>query len=180
MKIFIIGFMGSGKTTNARLLAAQTRTTMLDLDDYIAQQAQMSISDIFAKYGEAYFRQLETNCLQQVIALPQPLVIATGGGTPCYANNMQMMNQTGCTLYLRANIHLLARRLWDADARNQRPLLHNCHSLADCTKTIQMLFNTRKPYYEQAHYTANSNLPPQKIVAQIQAYIAHWQQHAQI
>jgi len=112
--IFLIGFMGSGKTTWGRKLANATERAFIDLDDEIVNEAGMPIPDYFAEHGEAAFRTLESQVLKN-LPLEQPAVVATGGGTPCYFDNMAWMNKRGKTIYLYLPPKALWSRLMQTD-----------------------------------------------------------------
>ena len=117
MRIFLIGYMGSGKTTLGRKLAYILQYQFIDLDDYIEKQEGRKISHIFEEDGEDYFRKLERVYLHRVID-KEDLVISTGGGTPCFFDNMNQMNEYGKTIYI--NIHpkaLLPRKRRKRNAR---------------------------------------------------------------
>jgi shikimate kinase len=120
MRIFLIGFMGAGKSFLGKALANSLDIGFVDLDEVIEKEAGMHISAIFETMGEATFRQLEAAALRSLLDLDD-IVVATGGGAPCFNDNMDWMNENGVTVYLFAEVPLLARRL-----RNEmikRPLL---------------------------------------------------------
>lgn len=120
MRIFLIGFMGSGKSYTGRRLAQKTRLPFIDLDEWIEKKEGKSIRAIFEQEGEVYFRLLEKESLREMEQYPH-VVVSCGGGTPCFHGNMEWMNSQGVTIYLRAPESLLARRL--AGQQAQRPLL---------------------------------------------------------
>lgn len=150
--VFLIGFMGSGKTTWGRKLAAKTSRTFIDLDDVIVNEIGMPIADYFSKYGESAFRQIESQALKN-LSLAQPTVVSTGGGTPCYFDNMAWMNDRGTTIYF----HLPPKALWDRLMQTDiaaRPALKGLSGqelLADITSKLA----ERAPYYEQATHTVD-------------------------
>ena len=113
---------GSGKTTLGRQLAAHYGCPFLDLDEAIVARAGREIPAIFQTQGEAYFRQLEADTLREVLARPGPLVLATGGGTPCFHENMSRLAAAGRTVWLDVPLPLLAARLRAAGLAS-RPLL---------------------------------------------------------
>lgn len=113
---------GSGKTTLGRALAQHFNWRFLDLDAEIVAQAGQAIPAIFAEHGEAHFRQLEADALRAVVARPGPLVLATGGGTPCFHDNINVLNANTFTLWLDVPAAVLARRLERGGAA-RRPLL---------------------------------------------------------
>jgi len=118
--VFLVGFMGSGKTTLGRKLAAKLHLTFCDLDEEIVAIAGMPISNIVEQYGMAHFRELERQTLHG-LQLNGKLV-ATGGGCPCFFNNMDYMLQTGTVVYLKATPEFLQSRLLQTNL-NERPLL---------------------------------------------------------
>ena len=99
--IFLIGFMGTGKSTVGRALSAEMTIPFVDLDQVVVEDAGKSISNIFAEDGEAQFRSLETAALAR-IASSGPAVVATGGGAPAYADNLELMRRTGLVIALEA------------------------------------------------------------------------------
>lgn len=123
--IFLIGFMGSGKTTLGHALASRMPGwRFIDLDEEIERRESLSIADIFAKYGEATFRDIEADTLRALATHSHPdttLLIATGGGTPCREGAMEWMNDHGLTVLLEASADRLLHRL--VQAQSQRPLL---------------------------------------------------------
>lgn len=118
--IYLTGFMGSGKTTVGKQLARLLQYDFIDLDEYLQQQENATITQLFEEKGESYFRERESAYLRRFDASQQK-VIATGGGTPCFLNNMKWMNEQGTTVYLKAAPALLADRLRNEQVH--RPLL---------------------------------------------------------
>lgn len=145
-KIFLIGFMGSGKSTVGRQLAAQLQYHFIDLDTLIEQQEKATIAQLFASKGESYFREQEASHLRSVVK-HERVVVATGGGCPCYHDNMDWMNQHGVTVYLEASVKLLTDRL--KKEKDNRPLLQgkSPEALADF---IQQKLSERIAYYQAA------------------------------
>ena len=121
MKIFLIGFMGSGKTTLGRLLAEECQLSFVDLDERIEEDQGMSVSRIFAEKGEDFFRELEASVLRKIVSGENDFVMACGGGTPCFHQNMAFMNEQGVTVWLNPSRDVLAERL--LKAADQRPLI---------------------------------------------------------
>ena len=119
-KIFLIGFMGSGKSTAGRKLASQLNWSFIDLDEKIQKMEGMKIPDIFSLRGEPYFRKLETKALQELKS-ETDTVISTGGGTPCFGDNMDFMLDSGLTIYIRMTPVSLKKRL--EGSAEGRPLL---------------------------------------------------------
>ena len=147
MKIFLIGFMGSGKTHWGRLLSQKLSLPFFDLDEQIANAEGKTINEIFAEDGEEYFRQKEKEILHIITESHSTFVMSCGGGAPCYFNNIEYMNQSGTTVWINATIDTLFRRL--LKEKEQRPLLR---SLSDdqLKSFIKKKFSDRKIYYEQA------------------------------
>ncbi len=124
--IFLIGFMGCGKTYWGRLLAEKLSIPFLDLDDWITTNYGASIAHIFAEKGESGFRVLERDALRSLSELPKSIV-ATGGGTPCFFDNMDWMNSIGTTIYLKTAPALLVERL--RHEKEFRPLIADLEDL---------------------------------------------------
>ncbi|MCM1520439.1 MAG: shikimate kinase [Lachnoclostridium sp.] len=118
--IFLIGYMCAGKTTLGRALAQAADITYIDLDDYVTSSAGMSVTEIFATYGEEHFRRLESEALVKVAGL-ENVVIGCGGGTPLRSSNMELMNRRGRTVHLIADNERLLTRL--LEGRHKRPLI---------------------------------------------------------
>ncbi len=149
MRIFLLGFMGSGKTTIGIQLSHALNYPFFDLDQYIEKQVNKSISDIFELEGENCFRQYETYHLIEIINKSNKAVVATGGGTPCFNQNMQIMQSSGITIYLKANTDTIFHRI--KNTAKQRPLL--LHKTDDeLKKWITETIEQREAYYMQAHY----------------------------
>lgn len=147
-----MGFMGSGKTTLGSALHQATGVEFVDLDDAIEQRAGTTIKQIFAERGEAAFRELETQTLAEMAS--HSGVIACGGGTPCFGNNMRLMNSLGTTVWLQAPIDLLVERLIDASAK--RPLIAGM-SRGELHDYVQQTVEKRTPYYSQAAHTFDAS-----------------------
>ncbi len=141
--IILIGFMGSGKSTIGKELAKTMGRTFLDTDDRIEEQQQMKISTIFEKYGEVYFRDLETKVLKDLLEEQEPLVIAVGGGLPMRFENRAYLKQLGKVVYLTAEVDTLVQRL---EGDTTRPILQG----GDLRKKIVGLMEARGSIYEEA------------------------------
>lgn len=147
MRIFLIGFMGSGKTHWGRQLSKKLNIPFFDLDEQIISYEGSSINDIFETKGEEYFRLLEKDILHIITESHESFVMACGGGTPCFFNNIEYMHQSGTTVWLNTSLNVLAERLLkDKDAR---PLIKN-FSEDQLKAYIIRKFGDRKMYYEQA------------------------------
>lgn len=147
MKIFLIGFMGTGKTYWGRLLSQKLQIPFFDLDEQIVASEEKNINEIFASDGEEYFRLLEKDTLHIITESHDSFVMATGGGTPCYFNNVEYMNQSGTTVWISTPIEVLFERL--VKEKQNRPLLRDLDD-NQIKGFIIKKFSDRKIYYEQA------------------------------
>jgi len=150
-KIYIIGFMGSGKTTAGRKVADTLGWSFIDLDSEIEKKESRSVNEIFAIHGEKYFRQLESVVLRNP-AIKSETVISTGGGAPCHSENLDFMKQTGIVIYLRLTPGQLVSRLADDSA--ERPLLKGLGS-AGLRGFVEEKLKERDIYYKQATITVD-------------------------
>lgn len=148
-RIILVGYMGSGKTTLGKALSKATGMMFYDLDWYIENRMRKSVSQIFAERGEEAFRQMEYNMLHEVAEF-EDVIISCGGGTPCFFDNMDYMNQQGDVVYLKATPETLYKHL--LMAKVERPLLKD-KSPEELIVYITQHLNERAPYYEQARYT---------------------------
>ncbi len=151
MKVFLIGFMGCGKSTKAKQLAARLGCPVIDLDAVIVQQEGKTIADYFAANGEAAFRQLESDTLK-TFDYPETCVVATGGGLPCFFDNMDWMNENGKTVYLQMTPPQLVSRLYN---REKRPLLKGMDD-EQLLAFIEMKLEERNPFYNKAKVIVNA------------------------
>jgi len=148
-KIYIIGFMGSGKTTAGKKIASLLGWTFIDLDKKIEEHEGKSIPEIFAQNGENYFRKVESEVLKD-IQNQSDVVISTGGGTPCHGNNMEFMLETGLTLYLKLTPGQLKSRL--INSKGERPLIKNLDE-AGLFVFINGKLAEREIFYNRAEVT---------------------------
>ncbi|MCK9613171.1 MAG: shikimate kinase [Bacteroidales bacterium] len=164
MKIFLIGFMGSGKTVTGRLLADKLTYNFYDTDEMLEKQFLCSIYDCFDKYGEDTFRKAEHKLLLQLIASNENAVIACGGGLACHQNNMGIMNRKGITVYLKYSQNILYKRI--ENTKHIRPLLTK---QSDLKVFVSNLLSERSKYYEKAKYVieAGENETVDEIVKKI-------------
>ncbi len=146
--VFLIGYMGSGKSALGRAVNRLTGMEVIDLDLYIEGRYRKSISELFAERGEAGIRTIERAMLDEVSQF-EDVVIACGGGTPCFGDNMALMNSRGITVWLNTPLDTLHRRL--CRSRHKRPLIakFNDDELLDYIRTHT---EARRPYYSQARY----------------------------
>ena len=149
--LYIIGFMGSGKTTAGKNLASLLGWSFIDLDNKIEEHAGIKITEIFSKFGEEYFRELEAEILRS-IKPDSNIVLATGGGAPCYKDNMEFMLTTGLTIYLKMTPLQLASRL--KASNDERPLIKNLEG-KDLILFIEKKLSEREKWYEKSHLIHN-------------------------
>ncbi len=145
--IFLIGFMGCGKTTLGRALEARCGVRFVDLDDYIEARAGMTVTEIFATRGEAAFRAMEREALMSLSDAGAVTVVACGGGTPCFGDNMEMMNSRGATVWLTSDTQRLFERL--SVARASRPLIARLDD-GELRGFIDAKLCERTPHYAKA------------------------------
>ena len=154
IRIFLIGYMGAGKTTLGKAFARAMGLTFVDLDWYIEERYHKTVSQIFAERGEDGFRELEKRMLHEASDF-EDVVISVGGGTPCFFNNMDYMNQVGETVFLDVDNQVLFRRL--KVAKQQRPLLAN-KTDEELMAFIQEALEKRLPHYTKAKHVFNGEL----------------------
>lgn len=147
MRIFLIGFMGSGKTHWGRQVAERLGLPFFDLDEVITQEEGKSIPEIFAAEGEEYFRSREKDILERLVDENANMVLSCGGGTPCFFNNIEFMKKYGTVVWLNTHVEVLMQRLMKE--REQRPLLKDITD-ADLKHYIIRKLNDRRMYYELA------------------------------
>ncbi|MBT8232911.1 MAG: shikimate kinase [Saprospiraceae bacterium] len=166
MRIFLTGYMGSGKSTVAKSLAEALSLAYFDTDAYIEQQEGTSISSIFANKGEAYFRQLEEVVLIQ-LKHKNDVVVSTGGGMACHGYNMERINDLGTSFYIYVKKDTLVERL--AAEKDSRPLIANMSGAAELRKFVSDHLQIREPYYFQSKYIIDGG---QSISEQVNDIIA--------
>lgn len=148
-RIYLVGFMGSGKSYTGKRIARELNWQFADLDDLLEAQMGMSIADYFRQQGEATFRQQESELLRQSIRF-EKTVIACGGGTPCFFDNMDWINANGLSIYLNTDPHLIAQRL--QSEMEKRPLLQGL-SKEGLLSFVQEKIKPREVYYRKADLT---------------------------
>lgn len=149
-KIILLGYMGCGKSTIAEKLSSLIQIPFVDLDKSIETKAEMAISQIFELFGEVYFRKLEHDVFVELLASPENQIIGLGGGTPCYANNHELLKGDGITsVYLKASVDTLFSRL--AHNKSKRPIVAN-KTEAELKEFIAKHLFDRSYYYNQAEY----------------------------
>ncbi len=157
--IFLIGFMGCGKTTLGRKLASRLDYKFMDLDDIFEEKVGMTIAVYFSAFGEDAFRKLESEVLKQT-KYPENAIVSTGGGLPCFFDNMDWMNTHGKTIYIKLSPKTLANRL--ENEKDQRPVLRDHGD--DLVAFIAGKLAERDKFYEQASVIADGlSLTPAKV-----------------
>ena len=153
-RIILIGYMGSGKTTVGKALSKETGMMFYDLDWYIESRMHKTVSQIFAEKGEEGFRKIEYNMLHEVAEF-EDVIISCGGGTPCFFDNIDYMNQQGQVVYLKASPEVLHKHL--LMGKGERPLLKG-KSEEELITFIREQLEKREPFYSKARYTVDVSL----------------------
>lgn len=160
MNIVLCGFMGCGKTTVGRRAAKKTGLTFVDMDEYIVNEAGMSVSEIFERYGEAEFRRMETQAAKK-LSEQDRLLIATGGGAVLNPDNVTAFKKNGVIIMLQVSPETILHRLRN---NTTRPLLQR----EDKEKAVRELMRQRNPIYKRAaSIIINANLPSSQVAAQV-------------
>ncbi len=160
--------MGSGKTKIGEKLAKKLDFRFIDLDVYIENKFDKSIIEIFRRNGELEFRNMEKNSLDEILNL-ENVVVATGGGTACFHDNIEQMNRTGITIYIKTNPGILFSRL--TKSKTSRPLIQN-KSEKDLTKYISDTLKIREVYYAKAKICLDGkNVKIPELVSQIIRFV---------
>jgi len=146
-QIFLIGFMGAGKTTLGNKIAEKLGVSFIDIDQEIESLLGMTISSVFEKNGEEFFRTQESKMLLDVILSQKQAIVSVGGGLPCFNNNMELMNKSGLTCYLKSPAEELYRRLKNSTIN--RPLLKELND-EELLRFIESKLLEREKYYNEA------------------------------
>lgn len=152
-RFFLVGYMGAGKTTLGKLVAQETGLSFIDLDHFIESRYHKTVSEIFAERGEDGFRKIEREMLHEVAAF-ENVIVATGGGVPCFFDNAEMMNACGTTIYLQMRPEVLFNRL--KIARHARPILKEKND-EELLSFIAENLERREPFYRKATLTFDAN-----------------------
>ena len=148
MRIYLIGYMGCGKSTLGKKLSKHLGLQFIDMDHYIEKRNCRTVPQLFEEYGEEIFRQRERKALEELSEFTD-VVIATGGGAPCFFDNISLMNRTGKTIYLNIPPKILASRL--LKSKTERPLIKG-KSREELIEFIDETLHKRNEFYKQANY----------------------------
>lgn len=162
-RIFLIGFMGTGKSHWGRVWAERHNMNFYDLDEIIEQTEGQSVVDIFDNAGEEYFRIKEASILRDQLE-HENCIIACGGGTACFNNNMEWMNEHGFTVYLTAPASFLLQRIMDE--KEKRPLVKNVNE-AELLFFVEQKLKEREPFYRQAKLVLDASALDENSLEQI-------------
>src|SRR5690606_11447664 len=164
MNVILIGYMASGKSSVGRILANKLNYGFIDLDDYIEEMEQKSVSSIFKLRGEIYFRRLETQHLKAILETKDNIILSLGGGTPCYGNNMDVIlsDPNSKSIYLKTGITTLVERL--KNERSKRPLIAHIETDELLTEFIGKHLFERSQVYNLAD---GKIIPDKKTEAEI-------------
>jgi len=152
-RIYLVGFMGAGKTTVGKQLAEKFGYTSLDLDDAFEEKYKINIKTFFHKYDENLFRNLEVNLLASTFEM-ENVIISTGGGTPAFFNSIDKMNEHGLTIYLKMTVAGLVERL--QKAKRPRPLIKSKNTKS-LTEFITQKLSERMIFYERAQLIVDAD-----------------------
>ncbi len=152
-RIFLVGYMGAGKTTIGKVLSKLIGLTFIDLDYYIEGRFRKTVAQLFAERGEEGFRSIERNMLHEVAEF-EDVLVSTGGGTPCFFDNMEFMNQQGTTIYLQVSVDELASRL--EVCKHTRPVLKN-RTGDELKAFVAESLSGRLPFYQKATIVFDAN-----------------------
>ncbi|MDH6535199.1 shikimate kinase [Parabacteroides sp. PM5-20] len=170
-RIFLIGYMGAGKTTVGKELAKQTGLTFIDLDGYIEARFHKTVGQLFQEKGEVVFREIEQKMLQEVAAF-EDVLVSTGGGAPCYFDNMEYMNACGKTIYLKVSVEELSKRL--EVGKQVRPVLKGRVG-EELKLFIEESLQKREGFYKQAHLIFDAELMlTEKDIQSITHELSQW------
>lgn len=148
IKVVLVGLPGSGKSTFGKYLAQLLKLPYYDLDQLIEEQIEMKISDIFIRFGESKFRSFESETLSWVLQKNESFVLATGGGCPCFNENMELINNKGVSVYLDVPLEQISNRLGGSKIQN-RPMFQGLNSVEMLYK-LKSLLRLRAHFYEQS------------------------------
>lgn len=153
MKIYLLGFMGAGKSYWGKQLADHWQLPYYDLDEVIVEAEEMAIADIFATKGEDYFRERESTLLRE-LSEQESFLISCGGGTPCFQENMDFMNEHGTTIWINPSLETMVERL--ERKKSKRPLIADLEG-EDLVGFVEKKLAERLPFYQQSQHIISSD-----------------------
>ncbi|MBS0027460.1 shikimate kinase [Chitinophaga sp. 22321] len=153
MKIYLLGFMGAGKSYWGKQLADHLELPYYDLDEVIVEAEEMAIADIFSTKGEDYFREKESKLLRELSA-QENFLISCGGGTPCFQENMDFMNEQGITIWINPSVEAMVERL--QRKKFKRPLIADLED-EDLAGFVEKKMAERLPFYQQSRHIISSD-----------------------
>ncbi|UII27727.1 shikimate kinase [Fulvivirga maritima] len=162
--IVLIGMPGSGKTTVGKLLAKEMNLSFIDMDEEIVKNEGRSIAEIFSKEGENYFRQIECMTLQSILKSNEHCILSTGGGVPCFFDNMDFINEHALSIFIDETVAELVARMGQMEV-SKRPKLHS--DSQNVNDILEELFQKRKPFYERAVISWSSKEGLQNLIEKI-------------
>lgn len=155
MKIFLIGLPGSGKTTLGKVVAELLKRPFVDLDEEIVMGERQSIAEIFVKMGEDHFRKIETKYLARFCGSSSDFIMATGGGTPCFFSNLELINKSGTSIFLDASVDEIARRMMQTELA-KRPMFSS-QDVGSIAERVKSMWAQRISFYQKAHLTVSGD-----------------------
>ncbi|UCS93583.1 shikimate kinase [Echinicola marina] len=168
-KIVLIGMPGSGKSTLGKLLAKQLNFDFYDLDEEIVRAEGMEIPKIFLSKGEGYFRKLETKVLAALLEKESSFLLSTGGGAPCYNENMELINQRGISVYLEVSVSELLKRLTKNEA-DKRPMFQGLDT-AEISQKLYDLLTEREEFYQKAKIKlSGDDITTEFLISELMTY----------
>ena len=159
--------MASGKSSIGKKLAKKRHVSFVDLDDYITNKEKLNIPDIFQTKGEIYFRKIEAKYLDELLHRKDDFILAVGGGTPCYGQNMNIINNGSTSIYLKSSIQTIYGKLSKLKNKQKRPLISSIAN-KDLKEFIAKHLFERSRFYEQANYIVTTdNKSKKEIIEEI-------------
>lgn len=155
-RIFLWGFMASGKTKLGKRLAKKLQYQFIDLDEFIEVTHQKTVTDLFALHGEEGFRLIEREALHKLFS-KERVVISCGGGSPCFFDNAEQMNTYGITVFLKVSLNVLIQRLWKN--KQKRPIVAAIETQKKLTFNVFFLLSKRMKWYRKANYVYDNSYP---------------------
>ncbi|WP_144283573.1 shikimate kinase [Chryseobacterium echinoideorum] len=165
MIISLLGYMGSGKSHISKILSDEINFKLIDLDKEVSRRQKLTVSEIFEKKGEIYFRKQERQVLEEILATQENTVLSLGGGTPAYYNNMEIINHNSISVFLMTSVLVLADRL--SRQKEKRPLIAKI-SDEDLPEFIAKHLFERNAFYSKAQFSIRTDQKtPENIIREI-------------